>query len=287
MCAMIKNIIIISRAACPQRLELIYLPSVSYSHTVQSRSLQNLQASRVLHVSESPFSAEDESEPLHRHPPGDRGLEDFIAMMGKLRVNEEQSMSLNSSQEEGMGHFHVDPITGHIATLTLDPQRSARLRPHADDMWKKQINYPYMNSPNHPPPDNRAGNYLGLLFTQTGKLGFNRSSFVFHIYFVCMPFSLFVTLFYISIWIWILHWNCLSRWTLSPLPPGFDKMPVQMSLETIELWWCVQFWSQWIICKMLKDFVFIEELIGSVWINSGIKHKLKTKQKSFQIHFLC
>ncbi|XP_039666156.1 cyclic AMP-responsive element-binding protein 3-like protein 3-A isoform X2 [Perca fluviatilis] len=98
---------------------------------VQSRSLQNLQASRVLHVIESPFSAEDVSEPEHRQSPGDRGIEDITAMMEKLGVNQG---SLNSSQEERMGHFHVDPITGHIATLTLDPHRSARLRPHADDM---------------------------------------------------------------------------------------------------------------------------------------------------------
>lgn len=105
---------------------------------IQSRSLQNLQASRVLHVIESPFSAEDESEPLHQHPPGDWRLEDITAMMGKLGVNQDQAglepMSLNSSQEERMGHFQVDPITGHIATVTLDPHRSARLRPHADDM---------------------------------------------------------------------------------------------------------------------------------------------------------
>ncbi|XP_044056177.1 cyclic AMP-responsive element-binding protein 3-like protein 3-A isoform X2 [Siniperca chuatsi] len=105
---------------------------------IQSRSLQNLQASRVLHVTDPSFSAEDESEPLHRHFPGDRGLEDITALMGKLGVNQDRSsfepMSLNSSEKERMGHFHVDPITGHITTLTLDPQRSARLRPHADDM---------------------------------------------------------------------------------------------------------------------------------------------------------
>ena len=85
----------------------------------------------MLHVIESPFSAEDVSEPEHRQSPGDRGIEDITAMMEKLGVNQG---SLNSSQEERMGHFHVDPITGHIATLTLDPHRSARLRPHADDM---------------------------------------------------------------------------------------------------------------------------------------------------------
>lgn len=129
---------IISTAACPQSLQLVYLVSASYSHPVQSRSLQNLQASRVLHVSDPPFSAEDEAEPLHRHFPGDQELDDITARMGKLGVNHDRSSlepaSVNSSQEERMGHFHIDPITGHIATLTLDPRRSARLRPHADDM---------------------------------------------------------------------------------------------------------------------------------------------------------
>ncbi|XP_039983830.1 cyclic AMP-responsive element-binding protein 3-like protein 3-A isoform X2 [Xiphias gladius] len=105
---------------------------------IQSRSLHNLQASRVRHVIDAPFSAEDESEPLHRHFPGDQGLDDITTLMGKLEVNQERSglgtMSLNSSQEERISHFHVDPITGHIATVTLDPHRSAKLRPHADDM---------------------------------------------------------------------------------------------------------------------------------------------------------
>ncbi|XP_058495084.1 cyclic AMP-responsive element-binding protein 3-like protein 3-A isoform X2 [Solea solea] len=105
---------------------------------IQSRSLQNLQASRVLQVTEAPFSTEDESEPLHRHFPGDQGLEDITALMGKLGVNQERSSlettSLNSSELERHGHFHVDPITGHIATVTLDPHHSAKLRPHADDM---------------------------------------------------------------------------------------------------------------------------------------------------------
>lgn len=92
----------------------------------------------MLHVIDPPLSSEDESEHLHRHFPIDRELEDITALMGKLGVNREQAglepMSLNSSQEESMGHFHVDPITGHIATVTLDPRRSIRLRPHADDM---------------------------------------------------------------------------------------------------------------------------------------------------------
>ncbi|XP_062251349.1 cyclic AMP-responsive element-binding protein 3-like protein 3-A isoform X1 [Platichthys flesus] len=105
---------------------------------IQSRSLQNLQASRVLSDIDPPFSSEHESEPLRRHFPTDHGLEDMNTLMGKLGVNEERSssetISVNSSQVEGIGHFQVDPITGHIATVTLDPRRSAKLRPHADDM---------------------------------------------------------------------------------------------------------------------------------------------------------
>ena len=120
--------------------------------TVQSRSLQNLQASRVLSVIDPPFSTEDESEPLHRHFPADRGLEDMNTLMGKLGVKQERSISetvsLNSSQVEGIGHFQVDPITGHIATVTLDPHRAAKLRPHADDMWNIQRNSPTCAPPN-------------------------------------------------------------------------------------------------------------------------------------------
>lgn len=107
---------------------------------VQSRSLQNLQASRVLHAVDPQFPTEDESESLllRRHFPRDDGLEDVNALMEKLGVRDDgpepEPISVNSSQEESMGHFHVDPITGHIATVTLDPHRPARLRPHADDM---------------------------------------------------------------------------------------------------------------------------------------------------------
>uniref|UniRef100_A0A672HNT1 cAMP responsive element binding protein 3-like 3a n=1 Tax=Salarias fasciatus TaxID=181472 RepID=A0A672HNT1_SALFA len=105
---------------------------------IQSRALQHLQASRVLHVTDSPFSTEAESEPLHRHSPGERDLEDITALMEKLGVNSEQSSlesrPLNISQEDPIGPFHVDPITGHIATVTLNTHRSAGLRPHADDM---------------------------------------------------------------------------------------------------------------------------------------------------------
>ncbi|XP_068176332.1 cyclic AMP-responsive element-binding protein 3-like protein 3-A isoform X2 [Antennarius striatus] len=104
---------------------------------IQSRSLQNLQASRVHHVSDPPFSPE-ESEPLHRHFPKDQEFEDVSKIMGNLGVSQHRNtlepMSMNSSQEETMDHFHINPISGHITTLTWDPYRSAKLRPHADDM---------------------------------------------------------------------------------------------------------------------------------------------------------
>lgn len=112
----------------------------SFSHTVQSRSLQHIQASRVLHAPEPPFSTDDEAEILPRHLSTDGDLDDIAARIEKLDVAQERStldsVSQNYSQEERMDHFHIDPITGHIAALTWDPQRSARLQPHADDMWR-------------------------------------------------------------------------------------------------------------------------------------------------------
>ncbi|KAM9762847.1 cyclic AMP-responsive element-binding protein 3-like protein 3-A isoform 2-T2 [Menidia menidia] len=105
---------------------------------IQSRSLQNLQASRVLHVIDSPFSEEDDSEPVHRRFSGEQGLEDISALMGKMAVEREraslESVAQNISEEGRAGHYQVDPITGHIATVTLMPPQSASLRPHADDM---------------------------------------------------------------------------------------------------------------------------------------------------------
>ncbi|XP_015251517.1 PREDICTED: cyclic AMP-responsive element-binding protein 3-like protein 3-A [Cyprinodon variegatus] len=105
---------------------------------IQSRSLQNLQASRVLHVIDPSYPSEDESDSLNQHFPEEQGLEDITDLMGKLAVKQEQSnldsVSLNSSQEDGISHFHVDPITGHIATVTLNPHRTNTLQPHADDM---------------------------------------------------------------------------------------------------------------------------------------------------------
>uniref|UniRef100_A0A3B3WIY6 BZIP domain-containing protein n=1 Tax=Poecilia mexicana TaxID=48701 RepID=A0A3B3WIY6_9TELE len=107
---------------------------------IQSRSLQNLQASRVMRVIDPSFPAEDESDPLNQRFPEERGLGDITDLTMKKKLPEEQeqpgldSVSLNSSQEDGSSHFHVDPITGNIATVTLNPHRTTGLQPHADDM---------------------------------------------------------------------------------------------------------------------------------------------------------
>ncbi|XP_061636354.1 cyclic AMP-responsive element-binding protein 3-like protein 3-A isoform X3 [Phyllopteryx taeniolatus] len=101
---------------------------------IQSRSLQNVEASRILHIIDPPLHTRDESKPVHRPFLGDSGLE-ITTLMGNMKLNRElDAMSPNSSREESLRHFHVDPVTGHIATVTLDPKHSARLPPNADGM---------------------------------------------------------------------------------------------------------------------------------------------------------
>ncbi|XP_077390730.1 cyclic AMP-responsive element-binding protein 3-like protein 3-A isoform X1 [Festucalex cinctus] len=101
---------------------------------IQSRSLQNVQASRVMHVIDPPVPAQDESKSARWHFPGDPGLE-ITTLMANMKLNRElDAMSPNRSQEESLGHFHVDAVSGRIATVTLDPKRSAGLPPNADDM---------------------------------------------------------------------------------------------------------------------------------------------------------
>ncbi|XP_062311117.1 cyclic AMP-responsive element-binding protein 3-like protein 3-A [Osmerus eperlanus] len=102
---------------------------------VQSRSLHNLEASRVLQVSDPPYSApDDEPNASPRFP---RDADHIAALLGKMSVaggrGHLQPLSLNGSQDDQM-HYHGDPITGHIAMVTLDPRRRPTLRPHADDM---------------------------------------------------------------------------------------------------------------------------------------------------------
>lgn len=106
--------------------------SSSHSLTVQSRTLQNFQASRSLHISDPAFLAVDEAELAEWE------LDDITAQIGKLELDQDrtarQSVPLNSSQEERMGHFHIDPITGHVTAVTFDPRGSGHMRPHADGM---------------------------------------------------------------------------------------------------------------------------------------------------------
>lgn len=110
----------------------IQLTSSSYSLTVQSRTLQNFQASRSLHISEPLFLAADEAEPAEWE------LDDITEQIQRLGLDQDQTTSQsvpqNSSQEERMGHFHIDPITGHVTAVTWDPRGSANMRPHADGM---------------------------------------------------------------------------------------------------------------------------------------------------------
>ena len=75
---------------------------------------------------------------LQEDPPlEEAGRDDFQALMGKMGRGRSNlgSLSLNQSLKgEGGLSFPGDPITGHIATVTLDAYHRARLRPHADDM---------------------------------------------------------------------------------------------------------------------------------------------------------
>ncbi|KAM6962932.1 cyclic AMP-responsive element-binding protein 3-like protein 3-A [Aplochiton taeniatus] len=87
---------------------------------VQSRSLYDLQASRVQHVMDHPHAAA-----------GGLDMDEITLLMEKLSSFD--PMSLNNSQEE-FDPFYGDPITGHIASVTLNPHRRTTLRPHADDM---------------------------------------------------------------------------------------------------------------------------------------------------------
>ncbi|CAL8308745.1 unnamed protein product [Lota lota] len=101
---------------------------------IQSRSLHSLQASHVQRVMDHPFSS---TAGYDNPSPEDPGRDDIEALMGKLGngMSNLGSVPLNQSHKgEGSLSFPGDPITGHIATVTLDPYHRARLRPHADDM---------------------------------------------------------------------------------------------------------------------------------------------------------
>lgn len=100
-------------------------------------SAVRIQSRALRHVVDPQYAADIEPEPFlpHQRFPGDEALDRIDSLMEKLSMNGvDEPLSVNSTSEESVAHFHVDPISGHIATVTLDPHRPARLRPHADDM---------------------------------------------------------------------------------------------------------------------------------------------------------
>ncbi|MCJ8737754.1 hypothetical protein PDJAM_G00027610 [Pangasius djambal] len=104
---------------------------------VQSRSLHSLQSSRVMHALERPYSVAEESKSVPGFP-DDEGMEEITSLMEKLHrgpgLADYNLGSHNASLNQHDDHYHGDPITGHIATVTLSSRRGARLQPHADDM---------------------------------------------------------------------------------------------------------------------------------------------------------
>lgn len=105
---------------------------------VHSRSLRDLQSSRVMHALEYPYSVAEDSKILPRFS-GDKGVEEITSVLGELRRgpgltdydHESYNRSLDHQHDD---HYHSDPITGYVATVTLNPRRGSRQSPHADDM---------------------------------------------------------------------------------------------------------------------------------------------------------
>ncbi|XP_042605205.1 cyclic AMP-responsive element-binding protein 3-like protein 3-A [Cyprinus carpio] len=104
---------------------------------VQSRSLHNLQSSRVLRALEHPFSVSEDSKMLPRFSE-DKSMVEIASLLGGLHRRQEltnyDSESHNHSLDQHDDHHHGDPITGHVATVTLNPRRGSRRSPHAGDM---------------------------------------------------------------------------------------------------------------------------------------------------------
>lgn len=104
---------------------------------VQSRSLHNLQSSRVLHAFKHPFSVSEDSKILPRFSE-DKSMAEIALLLGRLHRRPEftnyDSESHNHSLDQHDDHHHGDPITGHVATVTLNSRRVSRQSPHADNM---------------------------------------------------------------------------------------------------------------------------------------------------------
>ncbi|XP_051977454.1 cyclic AMP-responsive element-binding protein 3-like protein 3-A isoform X1 [Xyrauchen texanus] len=104
---------------------------------VQSRSLHNLQSSRVLHTLEHPSSVAEDSKMLPRYS-GDKNMDEITSLLGTLHRRPGLAIydpeSLNHSLDQDDDHHHGDPIIGHVATVTLTQRRGSRRSPHADDV---------------------------------------------------------------------------------------------------------------------------------------------------------
>lgn len=90
-----------------------------------------------MHALERPYSVAEESKSVPGFPNAE-GMEEITSLMEKRRQGPGLADyilgSQNTSQDQHDDHYHGDPITGHVATVTLSSRRGARLQPHADDM---------------------------------------------------------------------------------------------------------------------------------------------------------
>lgn len=104
---------------------------------VHSRSLHDLQSSRVMRSLEHPYSVVEDSKILPRFS-GDKRIEEITSVLGELRrgpgLTDYDHESHNHSLDQHDAYYDGDPITGHVATVTLSPRRGSRRSPHADDM---------------------------------------------------------------------------------------------------------------------------------------------------------
>ncbi|KAL2089911.1 hypothetical protein ACEWY4_014599 [Coilia grayii] len=98
---------------------------------VQSRSLHNIDSSRVVHAHNHRYPMPEEPVAMKSQ------VDDVRSFLEKFTLGERLADFDTIPHNESLhGHLHLhphgDPITGHTATVTLRPGR--KIRPHADDM---------------------------------------------------------------------------------------------------------------------------------------------------------
>ncbi|RXN31085.1 cyclic AMP-responsive element-binding 3 3-A [Labeo rohita] len=121
---------------------LILLPNLKpFTDTKVSQhedfSPLRVHSSRVLRALEHPFSVSEDSKMLPRFSE-DKSMAEIASLLGRLHRRPEftnyDPESHNHSLDQHDDHHHGDPITGHVATVTLNPRRGSRRSPHADDI---------------------------------------------------------------------------------------------------------------------------------------------------------